>query len=518
MNILHKIFLVGMGIALIGFTIHSASLKSNEAKAQMLGATPALTVPQGGTGWGNIQSGTYLTGNGTGKLSTSTCADITGSADLCDGDDATGAGSVFPFTSVAGYNSTSTTLAFLNGYFSTASSTQSGNFYLPALTQGFSFIGSAGKVDTIASSSVQLSWFNNDSGFTNYAWPFDAQSYGVSTSTTIGFLNGLFSTASSTFSGPFRLSALSNGGLAVFDGLVTSGATTTAGTGLTYSGNAFNVNTSQNIATLSNLTDNGFVKTGSGNGTLSVDTTTYESGLTAGDGLTRTANDFDCDTASGSVFGCLSSANWTTFNDKLGSYDAWTHPAAGISATTSEMRLASTTSYGQLLTDNVIATSTTATSTFPILSALTKLLFPFNAALTTPVQGQIGIDTTSGQLRANIDGTNTRNYGNGFQYPAFTYSTSTAWTGTTTIPLGVASIAETWASVQCYSDTGTLNVSFYDGTNRMNMFNASTTIGTVILSTNNAFTAGETRKVDIGTPASTPTSISCTVKKSFDAD
>lgn len=70
------------------------------------------------------------------------------------------------------------------------------------------------------------------------------------------------------------------------------------------------------IPKLTNLTTNGFVKTSSGDGTLIVDTTTYESGLTAGDGLTRTADDFDCDTASGSVFGCLSAANWTTFNNK----------------------------------------------------------------------------------------------------------------------------------------------------------------------------------------------------------
>jgi sulfopyruvate decarboxylase TPP-binding subunit len=41
--------------------------------------------------------------------------------------------------------------------------------------------------------------------------------------------------------------------------------------------------------------------------------------LTAGDGLTLTVEDFDCDTASGSVFGCLSSANWTTFNGKVSS-------------------------------------------------------------------------------------------------------------------------------------------------------------------------------------------------------
>jgi len=42
----------------------------------------------------------------------------------------------------------------------------------------------------------------------------------------------------------------------------------------------------------------------------------FEVPLTFGDGLTRTANDIDCDTASGSVFGCLSSTDWTTFNTK----------------------------------------------------------------------------------------------------------------------------------------------------------------------------------------------------------
>lgn len=78
------------------------------------------------------------------------------------------------------------------------------------------------------------------------------------------------------------------------------------------------------VTRLTNLTSNGFVKTGSANGTLSIDTTTYESGLTAGDGLTRTVNDFDCDTASGSVFGCLASADWTTFNNKADTSSAMT--------------------------------------------------------------------------------------------------------------------------------------------------------------------------------------------------
>lgn len=49
----------------------------------------------------------------------------------------------------------------------------------------------------------------------------------------------------------------------------------TFSTGLTRSTNTITVNTSQNIAKLSNLTTNGFVKTSSSDGTLSVDTTTY---------------------------------------------------------------------------------------------------------------------------------------------------------------------------------------------------------------------------------------------------
>ncbi|MFA4818602.1 MAG: hypothetical protein WC621_02045 [Patescibacteria group bacterium] len=49
----------------------------------------------------------------------------------------------------------------------------------------------------------------------------------------------------------------------------------TFSTGLTRSVNTITVNTSQNITALSNLTTNGFVKTGGGIGTLSIDTTAY---------------------------------------------------------------------------------------------------------------------------------------------------------------------------------------------------------------------------------------------------
>lgn len=49
----------------------------------------------------------------------------------------------------------------------------------------------------------------------------------------------------------------------------------TFSTGLTRTTNTITVNTTQNIAKLSNLTANGFVKTSGGDGTLSIDTNTY---------------------------------------------------------------------------------------------------------------------------------------------------------------------------------------------------------------------------------------------------
>jgi hypothetical protein len=98
------------------------------------------------------------------------------------------------------------------------------------------------------------------------------------------------------------------------------------------------------------------------------------------------------------------------------------------------------------------------------------------------------------------------------EHPSFTYATSSAWTGTTTIPLQVG-YGETWNSAQCFTDAGTLSVDFYHATNHLNfILSASTTIGTNAFNTNNTITAGDKVYVDIGTPASSPTHVTCTVK------
>lgn len=103
-------------------------------------------------------------------------------------------------------------------------------------------------------------------------FPFTPMTGYNATSTAIGFLAGLFSNSSTTINGTFNLPSLTNGELSVFGGLVRSSATTTAGTGLTYSGTAFNVNTSQNITNLTNLSTAGLVKTTGTGGALSIAT------------------------------------------------------------------------------------------------------------------------------------------------------------------------------------------------------------------------------------------------------
>lgn len=86
------------------------------------------------------------------------------------------------------------------------------NLSAPTATRTFSFPDASG---TFCLTSTCLDTVGN--------W-FTPQANYNSTSTPIGFLQGLFSTASSTFNGPFRLSALTNGFLGVGNGLVYSAA------------------------------------------------------------------------------------------------------------------------------------------------------------------------------------------------------------------------------------------------------------------------------------------------------
>jgi hypothetical protein len=154
-------------------------------------------------------------------------------------------------------------------------------------------------------------------------------------------------------------------------------------------------------------------------------------------------------------------------------------------------------------------TLTNASSTH--LTAATSLQIPTGSSQAPTVAGYIAHDTTDNQLKLG-DGTATAVFDQR-RFLTFAYSTTTAMTGTTTLLLGTAPAGLTFTKAQCYTDAGTMNVQFKYGTTPTlvtPMFNASTTIGTVSFTANNTPAAGNTIKVDIGTPATSPTTISCT--------
>ena len=150
-----------------------------------------------------------------------------------------------------------------------------------------------------------------------------------------------------------------------------------------------------------------------------------------------------------------------------------------------------------------------------IFSNLLKI--PSSATLLTQTAGEIGIDTTSGQLRYNNGSTTSTLVG--FQTRTVTVA-STTWNTsvTTTIPLGFAVADETWSAVGCYTDTATATVRFGDGSNFMTAITAGPSVNNVIMSSNNTFTALTKQQVQIGTFTGTPNYLTCSVKKSWNPD
>lgn len=205
----------------------------------------------------------------------------------------------------------------------------------------------------------------------------------------------------------------------------------------------------------------------------------------------------------------ITSAHWTLRSISGSLYVATASPSTF--ATSSVASFSIDTNNIVTFTNKIVAA--VADFTAGILRA------PYSASPTIATNGDIGIDSTSNQFKY-FSGSAVKVLGNGSLYPSFTYSTTTAWAGTTTIPLGPTRVGETWNDVTCFTDAGTLGVSFYDGTTRMTPYipTASTTVNVNLLTTNNTFTSLEKRYVDVGTPASSPTKISCTVNKSLTAD
>lgn len=136
---------------------------------------------------------------------------------------------------------------------------------------------------TLNSSAVGLGSVENTALST---WPGSA-------SLTTG-AGGLFGTAAYTATGAYATAAhthtfasLTSKPTTVLGyGITDAESALTFSTGLTRATNTITVNSSQSIATLSNLTSNGFVKTSGATGALSIDTASYLTTTGNGSGLT----------------------------------------------------------------------------------------------------------------------------------------------------------------------------------------------------------------------------------------
>lgn len=245
------------------------------------------------------------------------------------------------------------------------------------------------------------------------------------------------------------------------------------------------------------------------------DHNSYPTACSAGSVVSGVGDTLTCvDSASFSVFGTVTAGLWN------GTAVGATYGGTGLTTVSGGSLLYST----QANTWSALASSTSGTvlsinsNGFPAWvaqSTLTSSKIQSSATLQTGSAGEIGIDTTSNQLRTY--GTATTTFVS-FQSPTITIASTTLVGATTTIPLGVALQAETWSQFRCYTDTGTAIVQFGDGTNNMIPATASATVGIIGVAANNSFTDNEKRYINIGTVLSAPNYITCIVKKTFDAD
>lgn len=241
-------------------------------------------------------------------------------------------------------------------------------------------------------------------------------------------------------------------------------------------------------------------------------------------------------TLSGAVSGSGSTAITTTYAGILGNTlggtgqnsSSWTGVAAVNSGIWSQYATSTISCSGNISCTSFAgfgASTITLTGAVPIVNGGTATTTGGN---TNGVEFYDGskitndtslIHTTSGSLTTITNASTTALSVNnhvviGDRFLTFSYATTTAWAGTTTLPLIVIPNTMLFSSVQCITNVGTLWTQIQYGTTPTLLapLNASTTINTFAFSTNNTPAAAATSTISFGNPASSPVSVSCTIR------
>lgn len=95
---------------------------------------------------------------------------------------------------------------------------------------------------------------------------------------------------------------------------------------------------------------------------------------------------------------------------------------------------------------------------------------------------------------------------------------STTWTSTSTMAqYPTLEFPERITGGQCYTNAGSVKLRIGDGTNWSNLTNITTATTTVTFTSNNTFNANGVKVIyEIGTPATSPTQVNCTVQKLYE--
>lgn len=320
-------------------------VQAYNANTSTLGSSIDLTsevtgiLPPANMGTGSSITTKYLRGDGTWQT-------------LAGGGDATTTGSLDQFadvTQVATKTLAITESTTLNG--GTHSGTNTGD--------QTSVTGNAG-----TATALQTARTINGTSFDGTA--------NITVTADAGTLTGSTLASGVTASSLTSLGTIATGvwqGTAIADSYISSAATWNAkesaltfSTGLTRSTNTITVNTSQNIATLSNLTSNGFVKTSGGTGALSIDTATYQ------------VSDADLDDlADGSLTGTLVAAASTSARGSVElATDGETSASVAVQGNDTRLVNAGKVEIGLAISDETTALTTgTAKLTFRMPHAMT---------------------------------------------------------------------------------------------------------------------------------------------------